>query len=109
MMLKHIITLIVLTILVILFMSHVQQALGWLVSAHDWVDDSLRQVFSMGATGNVIRQLLALLAMPILLSLIPMIIYWLTKHTWFPWTLHLVWAIWLIQTSAIVLLYAPPK
>ena len=108
-MLKNIIAIIVLSILVILFMPWVQQGLTTLVNAHDWVGEALKQVFSVGEAGNIIRQLLALLAIPALISLIPVLIYWLARHSWFPWTAQLVWAIWLIQTSAIVLLYAPPK
>lgn len=108
-MLKHVVALVALTIVVILFMSRIQQGLGFLVSAHDWVDDPLKQVFSPGTTGNMIRELLALLVVPVLLSLVPILAYWLGKHALFPWTLHLVWALWLVQTAAIVLLYAPVK
>jgi len=108
-MLKNSIAIVVLSVLVILFMPWVQQGLTLLVDAHDWVGDALKQVFSVGEAGNVIRQLLALLAIPILISLVPLLIYWLAKHSWFPWTAQLIWMIWLVQTSAIVLLYASPK
>lgn len=108
-MFKNIAAIIALSLLVIFFMSAAQQVLTLLVNAHDWVAEALKQVFSVGEVGNVIRQLLALLAIPVLVSLVPVLIYWLAKHSWFPWTAPLIWMVWLIQTSAIVVLYTPPK
>lgn len=108
-MLKNIIAIILLSILVILFMPWAQKGLQYLVQVHDWVSDSLKDVFSMGETGTDIRQLIAILAVPVIITLIPTLIYRLARHAWFPWALHVLWMIWLIEISAIVLLYAPPK
>ena len=69
------------------------------------ISDILREVFSGGQAGNIARELLALLAIPVAISLIPAIIYWLAKRHWFPWFMEVVWVIWFIQTSALVVLF----
>lgn len=104
-MLKQIIAIIALSIITILSMSHVQQILQWILSGHDWIAQTLTDVFSGGQAGSLIRNLLALLAIPILVALIPVLVYWLAKRKWFPYFMHMVWIVWLIQTAALVVLY----
>jgi hypothetical protein len=104
-MLKQVIAIVILSILVIIGMSYVQQGLQILLSGHDWLSDVLKDVFSGGQAGNIIRELIALLAIPLVVALIPAIIYWIAKRSWFPYFMELVWVIWLVQTSALVVLY----
>lgn len=104
-MLKHSIAIIVLSLLIIVGMPYVQQGLQLLLSGHDWLSDFLKNIFSGGQAGNIIRELIALLAIPVVVALIPAVIYWLAKRAWFPYFMELVWVIWLVQTSALVVLY----
>jgi hypothetical protein len=104
-MIKHIIAIVVLSLLIILTMSHVQTLLQALLSAHDWIATILKEVFSDGATGNATRELLASLAIPFIAGLIPAALYWLAKRSWFPYFMSVVWVVWLIQTSALVIQY----
>lgn len=104
-MLKHIIAIVVISLLVIIGMSYAQHLVQWLVDAHDWISNLLMQVFSVGEAGSIIRQLIALLAIPLVLGLIPAIIYWLAKRGWFPYFMEVVWVVWFIQTSALVVLF----
>lgn len=104
-MLKHVITIIILSILVIVGMPYVQQGLQLLISGHDWLSDLLKEVFSGGQAGNIIRELIALLAIPVVIACVPAVIYWLAKRAWLPYFMELVWVIWLVQTSALVILY----
>ncbi len=104
-MLKHILALILISILVILTMPYAQQGLQWILAGHNWVADTLTSVFSGGQAGDITRKLLALLAIPVVIGLIPVIIYWLTKRAWFPYFIQIVWVMWLIQTAALVILY----
>lgn len=102
-MLKQIIAILVLSVVIIVGMEYAQQTLQLLVSAHDWVADFLKDVFSGGQAGNIIRQLIALLAIPIVVALIPTIIYWIAKRSWFPYFMEVLWIVWLVQTSALVI------
>lgn len=104
-MLKHVVTIVILSIVVIVAMPYVQQGLQFILSCHEWLSDLLKDVFSGGQAGNIIRQLIALLAIPVIIALIPAIIFWLAKRSWFPYFMELVWVIWLVQTSALVVLY----
>src|SRR5437879_646562 len=104
-MIKHILAIIVVSIIVIVGMPYVQQGLHILIAGHDWLSNLLTNVFSGGQAGNITRQLIALLAIPVVVALIPTIIFWLAKRAWFPYFMELVWVIWLVQTSALVVLY----
>ncbi len=102
-MLKQMIAIVVLSILVIVGAPYAQSALEFIVTAHNWVADMLKEVFSGGEIGNLIRQLIALLAIPLAASLIPVIVLWLAKRTWFTYFMEVVWIIWLVQTSAVII------
>jgi fatty acid desaturase len=86
-------------------MSYAQYGLQHLVLAHDWINDQLTQVFTGGQAGNIIRQLIALLAIPVIVGLIPTTIFWMVKRTWMPCFMQIVWVVWLLQAGALVILY----
>lgn len=104
-MIKSLLALVVLSIIVILTMTYAQSGLHVLLSGYDWISALLKDVFSDGSAGNLSRELLALLFVPIVVGLIPTIVYWFAKRSWFPYFMQLVWITWLVQTAAIVVLY----
>jgi hypothetical protein len=104
-MLKHFLAIILLALVVILATPYCHMALDALVSAHNWIEDALKDVFSGGKVGNVLKQLIAALTLPLLIALVPAGFYWLAKRSWFPYFMLIVWVVWLIQTSALVMLY----
>ncbi|OGT37926.1 MAG: hypothetical protein A3F11_02840 [Gammaproteobacteria bacterium RIFCSPHIGHO2_12_FULL_37_14] len=106
-MLKHAIALIVLTLLAIIGMSYTQQALEILISAHNWISETLMQVFSVGEAGSLAKNFIALLCMPVVIGLIPSVIYWLIKRSWFPYFIEIVWVVWLVQIGALAIMYKP--
>jgi hypothetical protein len=104
-MIKHIAALILLSLVVILTMSHVQEVLNALLAAHQWISQTLTDVFSGGQAGNLIRELIALLCLPLVIGLVPVGIYWLAKRSFFPYFMNFVWVMWLIEVTALVVLY----
>ena len=104
-MIKQVIAIIGLSVIIILSMLYVQEAIQILLGIHDWVADLLKDVFSGGQAGNVTRELIALLAAPVIVGFVPAIIYWVIKRSWFPYFMELVWVIWLVQATALVILY----
>jgi hypothetical protein len=104
-MIKHSIAIIALSILVVLTMPYAQPALQYIVTAQNWVSETLTAVFSGGEVGNLIRNVIALLVIPVAIGLIPAFIYWLVKRSWFPYFMEVVWFIWLVQTAALVIQY----
>ncbi len=105
---KKLIIVIALSAAVSMAMPYMQQGLQYWLAAYHWIADLLTNIFSGGEVGNTIRAVFALLAMPVVIALIPSAIYWLMKHSWFPWFGEIVWALWLIQTAALVILYKTP-
>lgn len=104
-MIKHLLALIALSIAIILSMAYAQTGLHWLLSGYNWISALLQDVFSAGTAGNLSRDLLALLFVPMVIGLVPAIIFWFVKRRWFPYFMQLVWITWLIQTSALVIMY----
>src|SRR5690348_5743189 len=104
-MLKHIVALIVLSLAIVLAMPYAQMGVQWLLAAHDWVAQLLTEVFSGGQAGNIAREFLALLSIPLAIALIPSIIYWFLRRHWFPYFMPIFWVVWLIQAGALVAMY----
>ena len=103
-MIKHILLLILLSVLIIMTMVYAQTGLHALLAAHDWIGNTLKEVFADGKVGDITRQLIALLSVPLLVGLIPAFLYWLVKRRAFPYFMNFVWVTWLVQTSALVAL-----
>ena len=104
-MIKQILALVALSILIILSMVYAQQGLTWIVSAHDWVSNMLTSVFSGSQTGDLIRKLIALLIVPLVIGLVPVIVYWFARRSWFPYFMQIVWVVWLLETAALIVQY----
>ena len=104
-MIKQAIALIGLSIAVVLFMSYAQQAVDLILHGHDWVSQVLTNVFSGGQAGNILRGLIALISIPLVVALIPTVIYWMTKRSWFPYFMEVMWVVWLLQAGALIVLY----
>ncbi len=103
-MIKKIIAILVVSVAVILAMPYAQQGMQMLLSLHNWISDILTEVFTGASAGNISRQLIALLAAPVIIGLIPAILYWVVKRGWFPYFMQCVWIVWLIQTSALIVM-----
>lgn len=104
-MIKQIIAIILLSAAVVLTMSYAQQAVQFLLQAHEWVSTLLTDVFSGGQTGNLLRGLIALLTIPVIVGLVPALIYWAARRQWFPYFMQTVWVVWLIQVGALIALF----
>ena len=101
-MIKNLALLIILSLLAIIGMHYAEIGLHGLLTAHTWISETLKEVFTGGQAGNISRELIALLAVPFLVGLVPALLYWFAKRKWLPCFMQIVWVIWLIQTSAII-------
>lgn len=102
-MLKQIIAIIALSVGIIFAASYAQQGVQFMMHAHEWISQILQEVFTGGQAGNIARGLIALLSIPIIVGLIPTIIYWMVKRHWFPYFMQIVWVVWLIQAGALLM------
>jgi len=103
MVLKHILALLVFSILFVFCMPYFHQGAEWLIFAHDWISDQLKQLFTVGQSGNVARQLIALLAIPVLAGLVPAILFWIIRRQWLPVFMSIVWIVWLLQIGVLAM------
>ncbi|HVE44953.1 MAG TPA: hypothetical protein VNC84_07500 [Gammaproteobacteria bacterium] len=103
-MFKQLITITVLSIGIIIAANYAQEAVLLLVRSHDWVSELLMSVFSGGEAGSIARGLIALLSVPIFIGLVPSLIYWALKRSWFPYFMEIVWVVWLVQVGALIVL-----
>lgn len=104
-MIKHFILITVLSIAVVLFMTQAEQSLQVLLAAYTYIAVLLKDVFSGGQMGNLLRELLALLCLPFLACFILSVIYWFIRRNWFPYFMEVVWFIWLLQAGALIALH----
>lgn len=104
-MLKQVIAIVLLSILAILFMPYAQQGLHAIINAESWVATILKKVFSNDGAGDLVRQVLTLLVIPLAIGTVPALLYWLARKHWFPYFMELVWITWLLQTAALIVLY----
>src|SRR3990167_9777831 len=88
---------------VVVFMPQAKQALEWLVSAHSYVSELLKVLFSDSNAGNIARGLVALLAIPVVAGLIPSLLYFLIRKSWCPCFMQIVWLVWLLQAGALII------
>lgn len=102
-------TVIALSALVVLFMPQAQHAVQLLVSAHDWVAEVLTNVFNGGNVGNIARELVALISIPLLAGLIPALFFFLIRKRWLGCFLEIIWIVWLLQAGALLMVYAGPS
>lgn len=104
-MLKQILALIIGSLLITLTFVYDQQAIQYLITSHDWVAMWLRNIFSGGQLGTTARELIALLAVPTGAGFACAAIYYVLRRHWFPYFMEVVWVVWLIQASAIIITY----
>jgi len=99
---------IALSALIVMFMPQAKAALQVLVSAHSYVSNLLTEVFSGGNAGSIARGLVALLAIPLIVGLLPSLVYFLVKKSWCPVFMEIVWVIWLVQAGALIMTSVAP-
>lgn len=90
---------------VVFFMPEAQKVVHALVSAHSWVSEILTSVFNGGHAGSIARELVALLAIPLIAGLIPGILFFLLRKYWLPCFMEIVWIVWLLQAGALLVNY----
>lgn len=102
-MLKHILLLIVLSIIVIIGLHQLALFLHWIGYGHAWLAGKFNLLFSGISFGFLISRVLALIIIPLIVALIPAFIYWLIKRSEMPHLFLVVWIIWIMLITIIAL------
>ena len=102
-MLKHILLLIVLSIIVIIGIHQLAIFLHWIGYGHAWLVGKFNLLFSTVSFGYLIGNVLTLIFIPLIFALIPAFIYWIFKRSEMPHLFLVVWIIWIMLITIIAL------
>lgn len=100
-MVRHIIAMIILSLLMVLGLAYYRQALQLMVKVHASLVRLLGHVFSGGNIGHLIQHSLALLFIPLIVGVIVGIIYWGVRKSQWPYVVHLAWIVWVILATSL--------
>jgi hypothetical protein len=102
-MLKHISTLVLLSFILLIFAHQAQMTLSYVDAMHSALNSKLSYIFSTSPVGNTTQEATCLLIIPFALVGLPALVYWLVKRTLIPYFYHMVWAIWIILFTSLIL------
>lgn len=102
-MLKHISILVVLSFLILIFASQTQLMLSYLDMAHSLLNVKLSYIFNTSPLGNTLQETICLLLIPFLTAGVPAGGYWLVKRKLIPYFYHMVWIVWLVLFTSLIL------
>lgn len=101
-MLKHILLVVVISVIMMFFQSELAQVLHYLLTVHDKIADGLAVIFSNALTGRVIQETTALVIIPVFVASIAGVLYWLVKRQEMPQLVIVVWFFWTVLSVAIL-------
>lgn len=101
-MIKQIVILIVLTIIIILTRHYFAIALNSLWQLQNMILTHLNSVFSTGQVGTFLKSLIAFLAVPFIVGIVVGSIYALMKKQQLGKLMHVIWAVWLIMATLLI-------
>jgi len=101
-MLKHVILVILISIVMMFFQSELAQVLHFLLIIHDKIADGLAAIFSNAPAGRVIQETTALVIVPVFVASIAGVLYWLVKRQEMPHLVIVVWFFWTVLSVAIL-------
>jgi large-conductance mechanosensitive channel len=100
---KHVIAVIVLSVVVALTQPWIDSVLQAYLGLHDWINGLLTYVIAGGKVGTYISNVLSFLILPFAIGLLIAGVHWLLKKSFVPWFMTAVWVAWLILTTGLIL------
>ena len=98
---KQLSFLLLFTILLVIFSSYAKIVIAYLDSFRYFIEIQLTGLFNPTTFGNLMRNSLALLAVPLLIIIVPAVFYWALERKTLPYMYHVVWIVWLILITNI--------
>lgn len=101
-MFKNLLIIIILSAAVILAMPYFRTGIHALINLHSILINFLNGIFAGGRIATSIKQLIALLFIPLAIITVINIIYWLFTKRWLPRSAEIMWGLWIILAVAII-------
>mgnify|MGYP004001754247 CR=1 FL=1 len=102
-MIKQLIYLLIASLIIVLFASFFNHLLTWLQQLHHLLQNTLTQVFANSQLGQTITGLLSLFLVPLVIMLVVSGVYLVFKKKPLPQQDGLLWAVWLVLATTLVL------
>lgn len=103
-MLKPGIIYLILSILIVIFAQYAHLIMVYIVMAYTYILLQMTPIFSGTQYGILIRNVVSLVAIPIMIAGVPALIYRAIKGKTMPWFLEITWGLWLIIVLGKVLI-----
>jgi len=95
-MIKHILLLVIFSILAVFFKDQLVYVLHGLLFLHNEIANGLGVIFSNDSVGMVLQAVIALLLIPIFIGVVVSLVHWMFKHTLYPRIMEVIWIAWAI-------------
>ncbi len=101
-MFKHLVLLVVATILVVIFRDPIVHALNFLLLIHHRLASSLSLLFSGDSVGRIAQNVLAILIIPCAVGGVFALVYYIIKKSHYAHTMMTIWVVWLVLASTLL-------
>ena len=101
-MLKHILWFLIASVAAIFFKAPLSKLLGYLLIAHNKVAAYLTYIFSAGQAGQIIQNVLALIAIPLAVGIVVSLLYWAIKRAAMPHVMLMIWVVLLVMLVTLL-------
>jgi hypothetical protein len=100
---KQIIALLVLSLLIVIGATYFAIILQWILDIHQGVIHVLSRMFSTSSAGEIATQFVAFILMPLVVAAVIAIVYKLLRKKMVPYFMHIIWVLWIIQVTGVLL------
>ncbi len=102
-MLKQSLIYLLLSIIVVIFAKYAYLLIVYISMLYTSVNVNLIPVFAHMGLGTAIRKIILLVLIPVLIALIPALVYRLVKGKEMPYLIELTWGLWLVIVLSNIL------
>lgn len=103
-MVKQALVYLILSILIVVFASWAHLLLVYITTIYTWIVVQITPIFSISFNGILIRNIIALVLIPVIIVGIPALIFRLVKGKAMPYFMEITWVLWLIIVLGKVLI-----
>lgn len=104
-MLRQSLIYLLLSILVVIFAKYAHLLIVYIDMLYAYLNVFLDGIFSRSGIGTLLRKVILLTLIPLIIALIPALIYQLIKGKQMPYLIELTWCLWLVIVLSNVLIY----
>ena len=95
-MLKQSLIYLILSAVVVFLSVYAKLLFMYMNVLYTYVNQALKPVFGSGFAGEIVRDMVSLMLIPLAIAALPALLYWLIKRKKMPYFIELTWLLWLI-------------